>query len=415
MFQTLFKRPYVLVRYRAAPFLDDRERFLERCAMIGYSRTSLKTIAWILMSVAHSIDLNKDKLTICDIERAVDGRAHFKHSTKNTFQDCKRSRQNFVRITTEWLRSLGRLEKLPVNESPFAEQIAAFVRDQRDDRGLSSETISLCCGQLARFFASLDPELNSLSKISIADVDAYIQAKGNEGWKRTTLATLANSLRRFFRYAEGQGWCKSGIAAIIESPRLYSQEGIPEGPKWEDVQRLLASTSGDTPSNIRDHAILMLLAVYGLRRSEVARLMLDDLDWAGERITVTRSKGHRIQHFPLVSAVGEAILRYLREVRPPCAHRALFLNLGAPIRPITATSITPMVRRRLHALGVISPHSGPHCLRHACAGHLLDSDFSLKQIGDQLGHISANSTLDYTKIDLAGLREVAELDLRRLL
>jgi len=415
MFETFFNRPCILARYRAAPFLDAREQFLEQCAVIGYSRSVLKTIAWILMSLAHSIDLDQVRLTICDIELAVNGRAHFKRLTKNPFQDCKRTRQRFVHIATEWLRSLGRLETLPIKESPFAEQIAAFVRYQRDDRGLSSETISLYCRHLVKFFGSLDPELNSLSKISIADVDAYMWARGNEGWKRATLAILSKSLRRFFHYAEGQGWCRPGIAAIIEYPRLYAQEGIPEGPKWEDVQRLLASTSGDSPVDIRNHAILMLLAVYGLRRGEVVRLMLDDLDWAGERITVTRSKGRRIQYFPLMSAVGEAILRYLREVRPRCAHRALFLSLAAPIRPITTATITPMVRKRLNTLGMVLPHRGPHCLRHACAGHLLDSGFSLKQIGDQLGHRSANSTLDYTKIDLAGLREVAELDLRRLL
>jgi len=415
MFETFFKRPFVFDRYRAAPFFDAREKFLEQCAMAGYSRSWLKRIAWMLMSLAHSIDIDQDKLTICDIELAVDGRAHFKHSKNNTFQDCKKTRQRFVHIATEWLRSLGRLEILPAKEIPFAEQIAEFIRYQREDRGFSTGSISLCCRHLARFFASLNTELNSLSKISIADVDAYMEAKGNEGWKRASLASLTTSLRRFFRYAEGQGWCKPGIAAIIESPRIYAQEGIPEGPKWEDVQRLLASTSGDSPADIRNHAILMLLAVYGLRRSEVAQLLLDDLDWLGERITVRRSKRHCTQFFPLVSSAGEAILRYLREVRPRCAHRTLFLSLTAPIRPISVTSITCMVHSRLSALGVILPHSGPHCMRHACASHLLDSGFSLKQIGDQLGHLSADSTLDYIKVDLVRLREVAELDLRRLL
>jgi integrase len=159
----------------------------------------------------------------------------------------------------------------------------------------------------------------------------------------------------------------------------------------------------------------MLLAVYGLRRGEVARLQLDDLDWEGERIVVSRPKQHRIQSYPLVSTVGEAILRYLREARPRSAHRTLFLTLAAPIRPLSALSITPIVRTRLSALGVDLPRRGAHCLRHACANHLLDSGFSLKQIGDHLGHRSANSTLGYTKIDLTELRKVAEIDLGRLL
>jgi len=54
-------------------------------------------------------------------------------------------------------------------------------------------------------------------------------------------------------------------------------------------------------------------------------------------------------------------------------------------------------------------------LRHACAEHLLAADFTLKEIGDHLGHRSANSTMAYTKVDIGALRRVAELDLGRLL
>jgi integrase len=121
-----------------------------------------------------------------------------------------------------------------------------------------------------------------LSAITVADVDAFIESKSKKGWTRASLAALASSLRSFFAFAEARGWCPSGITAVIESPRLYTREGIPEGPGWDDVQRLLVATSGDRPADIRDHAILMLLAVYGLRRGEVAALRLDDLDWEGE-------------------------------------------------------------------------------------------------------------------------------------
>jgi len=127
------------------------------------------------------------------------------------------------------------------------------------------------------------------------------------------------------------------------------------------------------------------------------------------------SRGCAKLRFLALSALGEAIIRYLREVRRRCEHRALFLALSAPLRPLSASSITQIARARLSALGVTSSPRGAHCLRHACAGHLLASGFTLKQIGDHLGHRSANSTLSYTKIDLAGLRQVAELDLGGLL
>ena len=70
-----------------------------------------------------------------------------------------------------------------------------------------------------------------------------------------------------------------------------------------------------------------------------------------------------------------------------------------------------MVVKRLRALNVSLPHYGPHALRHACATRLLATGLSLKQIGDQLGHTDPNSTRIYAKVDLAGLREVANFDM----
>ena len=414
MYETLFTRPSVLARYREGPHSEAREQFLEQCAMQGYSHAMLQKIAWVLLSMAPRIDIDHGKVTTRDIERAVGGRVCFKQSSDRK-QNSPGSHQLFVHIATAWVRSLGCFEPPSEEENPFAAKIAAFERYMREERGLSPVTISTCRERLAWFFQSLDPTQDSLRTISIADVDAFIEAKGKYGWRRSSLASLASSLRSFFRYAEGQGWCAPGIAAVIESPRLYAREGIPEGPSWEDVHRLLVSTRGDRPVDVRDHAILMLLTVYGLRRGEVARMRLDDLDWASERIVVSRPKQRHFQCYPLVSAVGEAILRYLREVRPRGAQRSLFLTMAAPIRPLSAMSITPIVRSRLRALKVNLPRRGAHCLRHACASHLLASGFSLKQIGDHLGHRTANSTLSYTKIDLAGLRQVAELDLGGLL
>jgi site-specific recombinase XerD len=70
---------------------------------------------------------------------------------------------------------------------------------------------------------------------------------------------------------------------------------------------------------------------------------------------------------------------------------------------------------RLRKQGVKLERSGAHCLRHVCAGQLMDAGFTLKEIGDHLGHRSMSSTRIYTKIDVQGLRQVAELDLGGLL
>ena len=414
MIEDLFKRPTVLARYRAGPLAEAREEFLKHCAKEGYSRSMLRKIAWILLAVAHNVDIDHGNMSTQDVDRAVDSRVRFSRRPMRATESLW-TRKMFIHFATEWLRRVGCLQQVPRAQNAFVAQIDAFAGYMRDERGLSSVTISTRCERLNWFFGGLCPPRDTLGAITVADVDAFIESKGKQGWTRASLAALASSVRSFFSFVEARGWCATGITAVMKSPRLYAREGIPEGPGWDDVQRLLASTSGNRPADIRDHAILMLLAVYGLRRGEVAGLRLDDLDWEGELIHIARPKQRRAQRYPLLPAVGEAILRYLREVRPRCGHRALFLTLGAPIRPLSAPSITPVAHAHLTRLGLTLSPRGAHCLRHACASHLLASGFSLKQIGDHLGHRSANSTLSYTKVDLIGLRQVAELDLGELL
>jgi integrase len=109
--------------------------------------------------------------------------------------------------------------------------------------------------------------------------------------------------------------------------------------------------------------------------------------------------------------VGEALLRYLKEVRPRVRYREVFLTLLAPIQPSSSNSLYCTVAERFRALNIPSPHRGPHALRHACATRLLAEGLSMKEIGDHLGHRKPDSTRVYAKVDLAGLRQVADFEI----
>jgi len=253
-----------------------------------------------------------------------------------------------------------------------------------------------------------------LTDLTISDIDLLLQVLGEQrGNSRATLQKVAGDLRAFFRFGAARGWCRKGLAEAIKSPRVYSMDSLPSGPSWEDVKRLLALTEGDGRSDIRDRAILMLLSVYGLRAGEVQRLRLEDFDWEGELLSVQCSKTRKGRVFPLSRPVGDAVLRYITRVRPRTGHREVFLSLRGPIRPIPA--LWPIVSKRLRHLGVTITHYGPHALRHACATHLLAEGLSLKHIGDHLGHSDPDATRIYAKVDITGLRQVADLDLGGLL
>ena len=313
----------------------------------------------------------------------------------------------------ERLKSDRLLEDLPHGRwNIFSGQVDDFITHLRDERGLSPSTI--CCQrwQVEGFLEHVSSSRASIASITVGDIDAFLESKGREAWCRVSVASCATALRSFFRYAERRGWCPPGIKAAIDSPRLFKQEGLPRGPLWSDVQRLIGSTSGSDPRDIRDHAILMLLAIYGLRSGEVRRLRLEDLDWTREVITIRRPKQRRTQYYPTVNSVGNAILNYLQRARPgrgTC--RELFVTLKAPFRRLSPGGLYHAVSSRLHTLGIETTNYGPHGLRHACATHLVAEGLSLKEIGDHLGHRSVYATRTYARVDLAGLREVAAFDL----
>jgi site-specific recombinase XerD len=225
----------------------------------------------------------------------------------------------------------------------------------------------------------------------------------------------AKILRRFSRYAYEQGWWRRDLAPLILAPRLFRQENLPLGPAWTDVRRLIAASDGDTRLHLRNRAILLLLSVYGLRSGEVRGLRLEDLDWTRRILRVRRSKTACVQEQPLTTATGKAIQRYLKKARPECDRKELFLTLHAPFRRLSAGALYHLTGSLLQRLDIASPKRGPHSLRHASATYLLNSGFSLKAVGDHLGHRSLGTTQIYAKVDLAGLRAVAAFDLGGLL
>lgn len=412
MFDTLFTRPHTLTAHHSAPFLESRKRFLLHCQELGYQARSIRKIAWVLMVFSKSIDLSLEQpLTHEEVAFAVDHRVRLIRNGRNN--DSQSSRRLFIHVATAWLEFLGVLKEYQPERQPFTGYIEHYADFMHDQRGLSPVTISNRSNELTNFLLKVWQPGMTIDAITIQDIDAYLANQGNHGWTRTSLHALASILRNFFRYAEKQGWVSS-ISVGIEAPMVFREEGLPLGPKWEDVQRLIASFDGDCTIDLRDRAVTMLLAVYGLRRSEVAHLRLEDVNWTSEILHITRPKQRCSQQYPLVASVAAAILRYLK-VRPRSAYRELFVSVEAPIRPLSPARISGIVRDRLTQLGIDVPRRGAHCLRHANARHLLDAGFALKEIGDHLGHRSTTSTRVYAKVNLAGLRQVAEIDLEGLL
>jgi len=413
MFEQILKDPHALARQRSGPLADERRRYLSHCVQQQMSRETLRGAASYILIVAECLRLDDrpgELITRAEIDAAAD-----EWVNRPRKRAKERRMLSFTGHALRWLTFLGRLQ-VPTVERPYADQIAQFTEYQLRERGLSPRTVALCARTLHEFLAQVDGLHLRLKKLTVAQVDELlVKMVRDQGYARTTINRWGSVLRGFFEFAERRGWCRPGLAAAIMVPRVYKHEGLPVGPTWNDVKRLLAAAEGNRPADIRDRALLLLLAVYGLRAGEVTALRLEDFDWEREVLNVPHSKSQRPRTYPLCRPVGDAVLRYLWEVRPRSDRREVFLTLVAPFRPLAADGLSEAVRRRLHALGLTLPHYGSHVLRHACATHLLAQGLSLKEIGDHLGHQSPQTTRVYAKVDLAALRTVGDFNLEGLL
>jgi site-specific recombinase XerD len=416
MFNQIYKRASTAAHHFASPLADERLRYLSRCAAQGTTQSRLRAIAQTLLVIIEQMNLPTERVILPEHIQAAAQQWAFRQPPYHCVKDAHKARANFISVATQWLRFLGWLQVPVASPLPEANLVAEFADYLDRERGLSPATIHTQCWNITEFLRRFCGQHRPLHEISVIQLDEALARKGEQdGYTRRSIQSVAESLRSFFRYAEQRGWCRPGLAAAIKSPRVYQDEGIPAGPAWPDVQRLLAEVATDHSTDIRDRAIILLLAIYGWRSAEVRGLRLEDLDWEKAVISVTRHKSRCTQRYPLVPTVGEAILRYLKEVRPRSSYRELFLTMQAPVQPLSRSGLWNVVGPRLHQLGLSLKHFGPHALRHSCATHLLAQGLSLQAIGDHLGHRSPDATRTYAKVDIVGLNAVADFDLGGLI
>lgn len=407
MFDQLAKRSNRLWVYTTGRFAEDRRAFLCELNDSGRSLLTLRNVNRLLLAIAERVNIRQQTpITEQQMVRAANDWLQTSCGPSSTTETRDIQRSRFVSVAKHWFRFLGKWRD-PIRNPQFKPELESFLKELLDERGYTDKTLSTRESHLNLFFDWLGKQDLSLKDVSPITIDAYFVENTARGWKKSTVKAYGQSLRAFFRHASRHDWCVPGLDDTIKGPKIYSMAGLPEGPSWEQVQRLIANLNTDRPSHVRDRAIILLLAVYGLRIGEVCRLTLDDLDWANEKIRIRRLKNKRIQEYPLTDEVGNAILKYLQNVRAKGAVRALFLRLRTPHGPMTPEGASSCVAVHIRALGCRMPHYGPHSLRHACATHLLDEGFSLKEIGDHLGHRSSRSTQIYAKVERKKLAEVA--------
>jgi site-specific recombinase XerD len=306
-----------------------------------------------------------------------------------------------------YLREVGIAAEAPPLATPLGVLLAQYRSWLVGERGLAPTTVLRYENTARRFLTeqAMADGVFTPTGLTGNDVNEFLLrecARVSAGSAKGRVAELRSVLR--FLCLQQMTPLRLGTAVPpVGGWRLATLP--PPAMSTTDVQLLLDSCDRATPVNLRDFAMIMLVARLGLRSIEIARLELRDVDWrAGE--LVVRGKARRQDRLPLPSEVGEALVAYLSSGRNPVDAVHLFLTCRAPRGPIRADLVGDVVERA--CLRAELPHLGPHRLRHALAGELLRQGAGLVAISQVLRHQDLATTALYAKVDLDALRQVAQ-------
>lgn len=397
------------LRYLTYPLYQERLEYLEYLKDNGAAFSTLREYAETQLVIIDKLNI-RDKRLITKVE--------IKEAILRTKKD---SEMNHSTLSAKWIKSfksvahgwlqyakmlLGDNSSLPLE----AGLVLRYIQWAKEAKGLANSTLEGRERELLSFVTYVHQRNLFVKNLEIYDVDEYIGYRHNCGCGRRSLATIVTTLRDFTKYAYIQGWCKN-LTSGIRHPKQFSLETLPSAPSWETVNALVKHYGTSDIRGKRDTAIIAMMAIYGMRSSEVVNLKLKDIDWDKELIYLHRAKRGGLQSFPLMPEVGNLIADYLKNGRNNELGRDnLFLTLFMPYKNISKNCIYNRVSQAYRNLNVSIKHKGGHSLRHACASHLINNGSSLKEISDLLGHRLFDTTRIYAKVDINNLRSVAKIN-----
>ena len=166
----------------------------------------------------------------------------------------------------------------------------------------------------------------------------------------------------------------------------------------DEVKRMI-----DAATTLLHRTLLMILYSTGMRRAEVTRLKVSDIDSERMVIHIRQGKGSRDRDVPLSSMLLETLREYWRWKKP---REYLFPGetyRGSKCPHLTSKAVYHAVKGAARRAG-IQKNVGPHTLRHSFATHLLESGADLRTIQLLLGHASLNHTTVYLHLSQRHLR-----------
>jgi integrase/recombinase XerD len=212
------------------------------------------------------------------------------------------------------------------------------------------------------------------------------------------------ALKAFYRFAENEKLLPLNVAENLSLPRRWKR--LPKALTHQEIEKLLAPESPETPAGLCDQAILELAYASGLRLAELRGLRLEQLHLDAGFINVI-GKGNKERVVPAGKKAVAALNRYLDAGRPKLVKSR---SPGTVFLTMRGTAFAPRtmwlrIKLRVRRSG-IARNITPHMLRHSFATHLLEHGADLRVIQELLGHASISTTEIYTHVTGNRLRDI---------
>jgi integrase/recombinase XerD len=214
------------------------------------------------------------------------------------------------------------------------------------------------------------------------------------------------AVKGLFRWLAKQRVLAVNPAAELELPRVTAQR-LPQPLTDAEIIDVLAHAEPTTPIGLRDRALLETGYSTGLRRMELIRLRLYDLDLARGVLVVREGKGRKDRVVPIGERAIAWLEKYLDEARPefvvePDGGTVFLTRRGRPFHP---NNLSRLTRDYLVAAG-IAKKGACHLLRHTMATGMLEHGADVRVIQEILGHARLTTTQLYTRVSIRLLKAV---------
>ncbi len=387
------------------PYLDS---YTATINALGFARSTIRSHLWLLSELGEWLqrqaipvaDLDEQSVEafLADRRKRRGGRHSSDRATARRFLDHLRIEGVAVFIESQ------------IEESASDALIHRYELYLKREQGLQRASLVAYRPFVKRFLVEhFEDQLPRLEALNAPDISNFVRRHAPSMTpKRAQL--MVSALRSFFRFLLQRGEIATDLAACVPAVADWRLSTVPKYLGADEVGRLLSSCDLHVGIGRRNHAILLLLARLGLRASEVVALELDDIDWRAGEIRI-RGKGHQHDRLPLPPDVGVALTTYLCRDRPGVSTRQVFIRSKAPLQGFAGpVAISTIVRRAMQRAGIEGAGKGvaAHLLRHSLATGMLRNGASMVEIAEILRHRTPATTEIYAKVDICGLRSLAQ-------